>query len=50
MLADPRLSGGEVQPKSWKMEGMAEYKHSAHTTFDLEYYIIWITKSRDKII
>ncbi len=23
---------------------MAEYRHSAHATFDLKYHLIWITK------
>lgn len=28
---------------------MAEYRHSAHATSDLKYYVIWITKYRYKI-
>ena len=27
---------------------MAEYRHSAHATFDLKYHVIWITKYRYK--
>src|SRR5260370_5722001 len=30
--------------------GMAEYRHSAHATFDLKYHVIWITKYRYKIL
>ena len=29
---------------------MAEYRHSAHATFDLKYHVIWITKYRYKIL
>jgi putative transposase len=29
---------------------MAEYRHSAHATFDLKYHMIWITKYRYKIL
>ena len=29
---------------------MAEYRHSAHATYDLKYHVIWITKSRYKIL
>jgi REP element-mobilizing transposase RayT len=29
---------------------MAEYRHSAHATYDLKYYVIWITKYRHKIL
>jgi len=30
--------------------GMAEYRHSAHATYDLKYHVIWITKYRYKIL
>src|SRR5689334_13690391 len=29
---------------------MAEYRHSAHATYDLKYHVIWITKYRYKIL
>ena len=29
---------------------MAEYRHTAHATFDLKYHVIWITKYRYKIL
>jgi putative transposase len=29
---------------------MAEYRHSAHGTFDLKYHVIWITKYRYKVL
>jgi putative transposase len=29
---------------------MGEYRHSARATFDLKYYVIWITKYRYKIL
>ena len=29
---------------------MAEYRHSAHASFDLKYHMIWITKYRYKIL
>ena len=29
---------------------MAEYRHSAHATFDLKYHLIWITKYRYKML
>jgi putative transposase len=29
---------------------MAEYRHSAHATFDLKYHVIWITKYRYKVL
>jgi putative transposase len=29
---------------------MAEYRRSAHATFDLKYHVIWITKYRYKIL
>ena len=29
---------------------MAEYRHSAHATYDLKYHVIWITKYRHKIL
>jgi putative transposase len=32
------------------MEGMAEYRHSAHAVYDLKYHLIWCTKYRYKIL
>jgi REP element-mobilizing transposase RayT len=32
------------------MEGMAEYRHSAHAVFDLKYHIVWCTKYRKKVL
>ena len=32
------------------MEGMTEYRHSAHGSYDLKYHVIWITKYRYKIL
>src|SRR5665213_3180716 len=32
------------------MGGMAEYRHSAHATFDLKYHVVWCTKYRYKIL
>ena len=29
---------------------MAEYRHSAHATFDLKYHVVWCTKYRYKIL
>ena len=29
---------------------MAEYRHSAHATFDLKYHLVWCTKHRYKIL
>ncbi len=29
---------------------MAEYRHSAHATFDLKYHVVWYTKYRYKIL
>jgi putative transposase len=29
---------------------MAEYRHTAHATFDLKYHVIWITKYRYEIL
>jgi len=29
---------------------MAEYRQSAHATYDLKYHVIWITKYRYKIL
>ena len=29
---------------------MAEYRHSAHATFDLKYHVVWCTKYRYKIV
>ena len=29
---------------------MAEYRHSAHATYDLKYHVIWITKYRYKTL
>ena len=29
---------------------MAEYRHSAHASFDVKYHMIWITKYRYKIL
>ena len=29
---------------------MAEYRHSAHASYDLKYHVIWITKYRYKIL
>ncbi len=29
---------------------MADYRHSAHATFDLKYHVIWITKYRYKML
>ena len=29
---------------------MAEYRHSAHATYDCKYHVIWITKYRYKIL
>jgi len=29
---------------------MAEYRHTAHATFDLKYHVLWITKYRYKIL
>src|ERR1022692_4833920 len=32
------------------MGEMAEYRHSAHATFDLKYHVVWCTKYRYKIL
>jgi putative transposase len=32
------------------MGAMAEYRHSAHATFDLKYHMVWCTKYRYKIL
>ena len=32
------------------MEGMAEYRHSAHAVFDLKYHMVWCTKYRKKVL
>src|SRR6202140_240323 len=29
---------------------MAQYRHSAHATFDLKYHVVWCTKYRYKIL
>ena len=33
-----------------RIEGMAEYRHSAHAVFDLKYHLVWCTKYRYKIL
>ena len=38
-------AGRTVRPSAQVLEnrGMAEYRHTAHATFDLKYHVIWIT-------